>query len=71
MTAHAAIKNTFFEDFFVQKSLTIITSGGTTNLDGSVKSLIPSLSETTVVKEGKVLNGEWTKEELADWAKDL
>ena len=25
MTAHAAIKNTFFEDFFVQKSLTIIT----------------------------------------------
>ena len=24
MTAHAAIKNTFFEDFFVQKSLTII-----------------------------------------------
>ena len=27
MTAHAAIKNTFFEDFFVQKSLTIIYAG--------------------------------------------
>ena len=26
MTAHAAIKNTFFEDFFVQKSLTIIAA---------------------------------------------
>ena len=31
MTAHAAIKNTFFEDFFVQKSLTIIKSS---NLEG-------------------------------------
>ena len=28
MTAHAAIKNTFFEDFFVQKSLTIIQMTG-------------------------------------------
>ena len=71
--AAPSIVNTFLEkhDFSGKTIVVFATSGGTTNLDGSVKSLIPSLSETTIVKEGRVLNGEWTKEELADWAKGL
>ena len=39
MTAHAAIKNTFFEDFFVQKSLTIIVTGDFNCSDNKLASL--------------------------------
>ncbi|MBP5435411.1 flavodoxin [bacterium] len=71
--AAPSIVNSFLEkhDFSGKTIVVFATSGGTTKLDGSVKSLIPSLSETTMVKEGRVLNGEWSKEELADWAKSL
>ncbi len=71
--AAPSIVNAFLEkhDFSGKTIVVFATSGGTTKLDGSVKSLIPSLSETTMVKEGRVLNGEWSKEELADWAKSL
>ncbi len=71
--AAPSIVNAFLEkhDFSGKTIVVFATSGGTTKLDGSVKSLKPSLSETTIIKEGRVLNGEWSKEELADWAKDL
>ncbi len=42
MTAHAAIKNTFFEDFFVQKSLTIIIKRGTIKSENQVEEEIYS-----------------------------
>ena len=69
--AAPSIVNAFLEkhDFSGKTIVVFATSGGTTKLDGSVKSLIPSLSETAIVKEGKVLNGEWTKEALAELAK--
>ena len=70
--AAPSIVNAFLEkhDFSGKTIIIFATSGGTTKLDGCVKSLIPSLSETTIVKEGRVLNGEWTNEELANWAKE-
>jgi flavodoxin len=69
--AAPSIVNSFLEkhDFSGKTIVVFATSGGTTNLDGSLKSLKQSVSETTVLQEGRVLNGEWTKEELADWAK--
>ena len=71
--AAPSIVNAFLEknDFSGKTIIVFATSGGTTNLDGSVKSLKPSLSETATVKEGRVLNGEWTNEELAGWAKGV
>ena len=71
--AAPSIVNAFLEkhDFSGHTIIIFATSGGTTKLDGCVKSLIPSLSETTIVKEGRVLNGEWADTELADWAKEL
>ena len=69
--AAPSIVNTFLEkhDFSGKSIVVFATSGGTMKLDGSVKSLKPSLSDSTVLKEGKILNGEWTKEALAEWAK--
>ncbi|MBP5434828.1 hypothetical protein J6Z39_03305 [bacterium] len=46
-------------------------SGGTTKLDGCIKSLKPSLSETATVREGRVFNGVWTKDMLSEWAGSL
>lgn len=71
--AAPSIVNSFLEkhDFSGKTIIVFATSGGTTKLDGSVKSLKPSVSETTVLKEGRVLNGEWTKEALAECAKGL
>ena len=71
--AAPSIVNSFLEkhDFSGKTIVVFATSGGTTNLDGSVKSLKVSVSDTAVLKEGRVLNGEWTKEELSDWAKDV
>jgi len=71
--AAPSIVNAFLEkhDFSGKTIVVFATSGGTVKLDGCVKSLTPSLSETTVVKEGLVLNGNWTKEALAEWAKGL
>ena len=68
--AAPSIVNAFLEkhDFSGKTIVVFATSGGTTKLDGCVKSLIPSLSETTIVKEGKVLNGEWSKEDLVKFA---
>lgn len=68
--AAPSIVNAFLEkhDFSGKTIVVFATSGGTMKLDGSVKSLKPSVSETAVLKEGKVLNGEWTKEALAEWA---
>jgi len=71
--AAPSIVNAFLEkhDFSGKTIVVFATSGGTIKLDGSVKSLKPSVSDTTVLKEGRVLNGEWTKEKLADWAKEF
>ena len=68
--AAPSIVNSFLEkhDFSGKTIVVFATSGGTMKLDGSVKSLQPSLSETTIVKEGKVLNGEWSKEDLVKFA---
>ena len=68
--AAPSIVNGFLEkhDFSGKTIVVFATSGGTMKLDGCVKSLLPSLSESAVVKEGKVLNGEWTKEALAGLA---
>lgn len=71
--AAPSIVNAFLEkhDFSGKTIIVFATSGGTTKLDGSVKSLRPSLSDSAAVKEGRVLNGGWTNEELADWAKGI
>lgn len=71
--AAPSIVNSFLEkhDFSGKTIIVFATSGGTTKLDGCIKSLIPSLSETVCIKEGGVLNGNWTKEGLAEWARSL
>ena len=69
--AAPSIVNAFLEkhDFSGKTIIIFATSGGTMKLEGSVKSLRPSVSESTVLKEGRVLNGDWTNEALSEWAK--
>jgi len=71
--AAPSIVNAFLEkhDFSGKTVIVFATSGGTTKLDGCIKSLKPSLSETATVREGRVFNGVWTKDMLSEWAGSL
>lgn len=66
------IINTFLEsyDFSGKKVVLFATSGGS-GFGNTVKELKESVSDSTVIKEGKILNGRLSKEELAEWIKNI
>ena len=66
------IINTFLEsyDFSGKKIVLFATSGGS-GFGNTVKELAGSVSGNTVIEEGKILNSGFSKEELAEWVKNI
>lgn len=66
------IINTFLEayDFSNKKIVLFATSGGS-GFGNTLAELKGSVSETTEIVEGKLLNGKYTVEELATWVKEM
>ncbi len=59
------IINTFLEAYdFSGKTIILFATSGGSGLGKTVEKLKPSVSDTTVIKEGKLLNGQVTKENL-------
>lgn len=64
------IINTFLEAYdFSGKTIILFATSGGSGLGKTVEKLNPSVSDTTVIKEGKLLNGQVTKENLENWLK--
>lgn len=64
------IINTFLEAYdFSGKTIILFATSGGSGLGKTVEKLKPSVSDTTVIKEGKLLNGQVTKENLENWLK--
>ena len=66
------IINTFLEsyDFSNKKIILFATSGGS-GFGNTVNELKPSVANSTVIKEGKLLNGHYSKDELKKWVESL
>lgn len=66
------IINTFLEayDFSGKKIILFATSGGS-GFGNTMPELKGSVSDTTEMVEGKLLNGNCTEKVLADWVKEL
>lgn len=66
------IVNTFLEsyDFSHKKIILFATSGGST-FGGTIEYLKPSVSDTTELIEGKLLNYSPSKEEIKEWVDSL
>ena len=66
------IINTFLEsyDFSGKKIVLFATSGGS-GFGDTVKGLRGSVSDTTVIKEGKLFNSGVSKDKLVSWVNDL
>ena len=64
------IINTFLEAYdFSGKTIILFATSGGSGVGKTVEKLKPSVSDTTVIKEGKLLNGHVTKENLENWLK--
>ena len=64
------IINTFLEAYdFSGKTIILFATSGGSGLGKTVEKLKPSVSDTTVITEGKLLNGQVTKENLENWLK--
>jgi flavodoxin len=66
------IINTFLEsyDFSGKTIIPFATSGGS-GLGETTAKLRPSVGHTAILKDGKLLNGNQSKEALAKWVNDL
>ena len=66
------IINTFLEsyDFSNKKIILFATSGGS-GLGETASKLKVSVADSTIIKEGKILNGRWTVDKLKNWLGDL
>lgn len=53
-----------------QRIVLFATSGGS-GFGNTVKELKPSVANSTVIKEGKLLNGHYSKDELKKWVESL
>ena len=63
------IINTFLESYdFKGKTIILFATSGGSGFGRTVDNLKGSVSEETVIKEGKILNGRYSEAELADWA---
>ncbi len=66
------IINTFLESYdFSGKTIVLFATSGGSGLGKTSEKLKPSVSDTAVMKEGKLLNGNVTKESLESWLKTL
>ncbi len=66
------IINTFLESYdFSGKTILLFATSGSSGFGKAVEDLKGSAADSTVIKEGKILNGVQTKESLADWVASL
>jgi flavodoxin len=66
------IINTFLESYnFSGKSVILFATSGGSDFGKTVENLKGSVSDTTIIKEGKILNGDQTKAGLATWVDSL
>lgn len=66
------IINTFLESHdFSGKTIIIFATSGGSGFGNTVSELKTSVSENTVIKEGKILNGNPTVSELKQWLETL
>ena len=65
------IVNTFLEKYdFSEKTIILFATSGGSGFCSSLKDLKKSVSDTSVIKEGKLFGGS-AKEEIKDWVKKL
>lgn len=66
------IINTFLESYdFSGKTIVLFATSGGSGLGKTVEKLKPSVSDTAVIVEGKMLNDRMTKNNLESWLKTL
>jgi hypothetical protein len=66
------IINTFLESYnFSGKSVILFATSGSSGFGKTVENLKGSISDTAIVKEGKILNGNQTEAGLAAWVDSL
>lgn len=66
------IINTFLESYdFSGKTIVLFATSGGSGFGNTVAELKRSVSDTTVIKEGKVFNSGVSKDQLSSWVNDL
>ncbi|MGN0585085.1 MAG: flavodoxin [Ruminococcus sp.] len=66
------IVNTFLESYdFSGKTIILFATSGGSGFGNTVRELKPSVSDDTVIREGKILNGNPSVSELETWVKGL
>ena len=66
------IINTFLESYdFSGKTIVPFATSGGSGLGKTINNLKPSVAASAILKEGKMLNGRESKDELAVWAAGL
>ena len=66
------IINTFLESYdFSNKKIVLFATSGGSGFGNTVNELKPSVANSTVIKEGKLLNGHYSKDELKKWVESL
>lgn len=66
------IINTFLESYdFSGKTIILFATSGGSGFGKTVENLIDSVSKTTVIKEGRLLNGKVQEKELKTWIEGL
>ena len=66
------IINTFLESYdFSGKTIILFATSGGSGFGNTVENLKGSVSHTTTIKDGRVLNGNIDNKELAAWAKSI
>ena len=66
------IINTFLESYnFAGKTIVPFATSGSSGIGETVAGLKASVAPSTIIREGKMLNGRQTKENLAVWANSL
>ena len=70
--AAPTIVNTFLESYdFSDKTIILFATSGGSGFGNTVTELKPSVSDDTVIREGKILNGNPSVSELEKWVKGL
>lgn len=66
------IINTFLESYdFSGKTVILFATSGGSGFGKTVENLKNSVSSTTIIKEGKMLNGNPSDKELVNWLKSM
>ena len=66
------IINTFLESYdFSGKTIVLFATSGSSGFGNTVEGLKGSVADSAVIKEGRILNGGPSKEELAAWVESL